>query len=372
VGNPLFLPHPLTLVDMPKRRVATAAISTPFTYKAYKAVHRRGRAPHCMYWSHHDPDTMFEVGETYHVPGKGPAELCKRGFHACSTILRCFSKQYGYTYPTDAVLEVELSGNFDADEHKACATVMKVLRVVPKQEVAAGVAGDRSLHSDDGQWTWWYRDGVLHRDTPLPAVVGPRLRAFYNHGVPVRKEVCGSEGAVVVTTVFSASGKPLHVLDGATNVSRWLDEEGMLHSPDVDTPAYVCPEYSEWYTHGVVDRGEDKPAVVYVSGDMYWVRGGSFHRDEDKPAVVHADGTREWYYHGVLHPRIILADGSQETFVYGEKAPRFGLAEAEDAEDGSEADMVGVHNTETETEVEDCGHPPVRRSLRVRVPTHFT
>jgi hypothetical protein len=282
-------------------------------YKGYKAVHRRGKASNYVYYSHHDPATSYEVNRVYKV--KGEAKLCENGFHACEMMLLCFARNNGYTYLKDCVLEVELYGQFDTDGEKTCATEMKVLRVVARREVVAAVGGERTWVSNKNV-QYWCTDGRLHREAPLPAVVGPNIRMWYTDGILVAKEKGAGD-----RWEYDASGYLRHARCGG--VEEWFDEEGLLHSFQ-DRPAFICPEYCEWYTHGVLDRGGDQPAVVYFStGDKYWVVRGVFHREDGKPAVEHGDGTREYYYFGVLHntdmPAYTTPTGDEEWYNFGSR-----------------------------------------------------
>jgi len=60
----------------------------------------------------------------------------------------------------------------------------------------------------------------------------------------------------------------------------------------------------------------DKPAIVYNNGNLYYCNNGKIHRNYDKPAVIDADGTKCWYKEGKLHrlrgPAIEWSDGEKE------------------------------------------------------------
>ncbi len=103
----------------------------------------------------------------------------------------------------------------------------------------------------------WFKDGVLHRDDDLPAVIH-------------------SDGT-----------------------QEWR-QHGKLHR-DGDKPAYVRADGTrEWWQHGKFHREADSPAVIYSNGTREWYKNGNKHRDNALPAVFYADGSREWWIDGVF------------------------------------------------------------------------
>ena len=118
-------------------------------------------------------------------------------------------------------------------------------------------------HGDVPIETWpglqrWYRDGELHRDGDLPAMIKP---------------------------------------DGT---QRWY-KYGKWHR-DNDLPAEIWADGTQkWYKYGECHRVGDLPAVIQANGTQYWYRDGKQHRDGDLPAVIYADGTQFWYLHGKPH-----------------------------------------------------------------------
>ncbi len=125
----------------------------------------------------------------------------------------------------------------------------------------------------------YYKDGKLHRDGDLPAIIYP---------------------------------------DGR---KKWC-KDGVLHR-DGDLPAIVYPDSSRlWYRRGELHRDGDLPAIFYRNGYKSWYKKGKLHRDGDLPAIIYPDGEREWCKNGVLHrdgdkPAIVKPDGYQAWYVEG-------------------------------------------------------
>lgn len=131
----------------------------------------------------------------------------------------------------------------------------------------------------DGMMIWRDRDGLIHREGDLPAVI--------------------------------------HA-DGGQEYFR----HGLRHRDD-DLPAVVQADgYSRWYRNGIVHREGDLPAIVHSDGSRWWMQQGRYHRDGDLPAIIRADGTQEWRWRGRAHrdgglPAVIRADGTCEYWNHG-------------------------------------------------------
>ena len=97
---------------------------------------------------------------------------------------------------------------------------------------------------EDGN-EFWYRNGVRHRDSDLPATV------------------CA---------------------DGA----QYWYQNGLCHR-DNDLPAIICSDGTmEWYRNGLHHRDSDKPAMILRS-TQYWYQNGRLHRDGGKPVAAWDD-----------------------------------------------------------------------------------
>ena len=122
----------------------------------------------------------------------------------------------------------------------------------------------------------WFKDGMLHRDDDLPAVIDAYgYQAWYKHGKRHR---------------------------------------------DGDLPAVLCADGSmQWWKEGTIHRDGDLPACIYADGCQKWCVEGSIHREGDLPAVVYADGGRQWFKNNKRHrdgdlPAVVYADTNRDWF----------------------------------------------------------
>ena len=82
-------------------------------------------------------------------------------------------------------------------------------------------------------------------------------------------------------------------------------------------PAYISAEGDKyWFTKGLLDRGNDLPAVELKSGEKRWYRKGLLHRDNDLHAVELMSGEKHWYCGGLRNringPAVIGFDGKND------------------------------------------------------------
>lgn len=142
---------------------------------------------------------------------------------------------------------------------------------------------EEEVHEDDDGSITWRKNGLLHRENDLPAVIRP---------------------------------------DG----TRMWYRRGMRHRTHNDLPAVILPDGSQlwfredksycqhWCKNGKRHRDDDRPAVVWENMAHEWYQNGERHRDGDRPAVIRVDGTQEWWKHGKLHrennnlPAVVYAD----------------------------------------------------------------
>ncbi len=121
--------------------------------------------------------STYEVGVWYRRPDaerklRPAVKVYRSGFHACSVPLQCFFLgHYGYSMKTDVLLEVELAGDRDVapDGELECADMFRIVRAVPRAEQEALVRVPCVVRLFSGA-TFWFVDGVLHRDHDLPAI----------------------------------------------------------------------------------------------------------------------------------------------------------------------------------------------------------
>jgi len=98
-------------------------------------------------------DFQYKEGETYEI--EGPSVLCERGFHFCKALV--LTLEY---YPVNNCItenryaEIEVLGDLnweDVIKHKGCTNRIKIVRVIPDEEVKALVDGDsNSGYSNSG------------------------------------------------------------------------------------------------------------------------------------------------------------------------------------------------------------------------------
>lgn len=100
---------------------------------------------------------------------------------------------------------------------------------------------------EDKQRVCWYKDGKLHREDDLPAII-----------VDIPDEI---------RKKYQKENKKLH-LNGC-----------------------------HWWINNQHHR-DDGPASEYANGDKHWYKENMKHR-EDGPAVERIDGTEEWWVFGV-------------------------------------------------------------------------
>jgi len=84
---------------------------------------------------------------------------------------------------------------------------------------------------DEKGYQWWYKNGKLHRDNDLPAVIQ------------------------------------------TNGIQRWY-KNGQSHR-DNDLPAIISPNgYQGWYKHDELHRDNDLPAVIETNGTQEWYKNG--------------------------------------------------------------------------------------------------
>jgi antitoxin component YwqK of YwqJK toxin-antitoxin module len=114
---------------------------------------------------------------------------------------------------------------------------------------------------DDHGNEYWYKNGKLHRDNDLPALI-------YKDGDKL-----------------------------------WYKND-KLHR-DNDLPSIILINGDKfWYKNGNSQRDGDLPAIILSDGSEYWCKNDKLHRDNDLPAMILADGTQYWYYNGVKYTPI--------------------------------------------------------------------
>lgn len=140
----------------------------------------------------------------------------------------------------------------------------------------------------------WLRNGSLHRDDDLPAVVcaNGNCQWWVNGELHRDGDLCA------ILNVYTTLVPPFGTIAGCR---EWY-QHGKLHR-DGDQPA---AEYSngrrEWYVNGDCHRDGDRPAIECADGMQKWYQRGLLHRDGDRPAIENEHtGLRKWFQHDLLH-----------------------------------------------------------------------
>jgi transposase InsO family protein len=138
-----------------------------------------------------------------------------------------------------------------------------------------------------------YANGLLHsfNDEPITATSN-NLEIMHNYIlVDIGDRIWFSHGMISRT-----GDLPAVILDD--HISYYVNDK--LHR-DNDLPAIITSIYSVWYQHGKRHR-DNNPAYISIHGLSIWYQHGVKHRDNDLPAYVdEAINRSEWYQYGELH-----------------------------------------------------------------------
>jgi hypothetical protein len=168
-------------------------------------------------------------------------------------------------------------GPRDACEHHHVLTTWKNGRLHSDQDhPAVQVVGYGVLEE-------WRRDGLLHRDNGLPAVIIRRHALDLGKFVYFNPSTLGvpPEAVQVLFQCEWAHNSPHLDL-------KLLYRSGELHR-DLDLPAVEDNDFGwrMWFRHGKLHRDDDQPAFRTIAGDScLWAVDGKVHRDGDMPALV--------------------------------------------------------------------------------------
>jgi len=154
------------------------------------------------------PRHMFAPGQTCTIR-EGTTAMDGNGFHACAIARHCFVRAFWCEHGCDDehdLAEIRLEGRIlgFGNDVRTIGPVMTIIRILTSEEKHACGTGvvfrpngvqewykDGKLHRDDdlpavirtNGKREWYRLGKLHRDNNLPAVVyADESRAWFVHG----------------------------------------------------------------------------------------------------------------------------------------------------------------------------------------------
>ena len=159
-----------------------------------------------------------------------------------------------------------------------------------------------------------YANGLLHSFNDEPIIITVNNIKIIRHvlDVYIGDSVWFSHGMIHRTSDLPAV--LLH-----DHASYYINDK--LHR-DNDLPAIITSRYSIWYCNGVKHRDNDLPALVNRTlnySEWYW--HGEMHRDNDRPAYVDIHGTSIWYCNGDKHrdnlPAVIINNGYSAYYKHG-------------------------------------------------------
>lgn len=94
----------------------------------------------------------------------------------------------------------------------------------------------------------------------------------------------------------------------------YYNSSGQLHRKD-GCAAEWTDGTKYWYTHGIVHRSGDEPAVIDADGNKFYFNFGKLSRKNDKPAIEYASGEKWWIVDGVVtrdnNPAVVYANGDK-------------------------------------------------------------
>lgn len=138
-----------------------------------------------------------------------------------------------------------------------------------------------------------YANGLLHsfNDEPIIATSN-NLKIMQNYIlVDIGDRIWFSHGMIHRT-----GDLPAVILDDF--ISYYVNDK--LHR-DNDLPALITSIHSIWYQHGKRHR-DNNFAYISIHGLKIWYQHGLKHRDNDLPALIdEAINSSEWYQYGELH-----------------------------------------------------------------------
>jgi hypothetical protein len=154
---------------------------------------------------------------------------------------------------------------------------------------------------DDGKQEW-YRNGLIHRDNDLPAIIlsnGDQIwckndKVHRDGDLPAIEYANGTKKWYQNGKLFRNNNLPTET---RSNGDQMWHKNGLLHR-DGDLPAYITSYCKEWYQNGFLHRDGDLPAIECTDRLQKWYQNGLLHREEG-PAVINADYTQEWWLNNV-------------------------------------------------------------------------
>jgi hypothetical protein len=99
---------------------------------------------------------------------------------------------------------------------------------------------------------------------------------------------------------------------------------GILKYRELFTKIEICNGHKYIRIFGKLNSIEDKPAVIWASGNKRWYINDNRHRENDQPAVIYTNGNKHWFINDKHHrendlPAIIEANGSKYWYINGNR-----------------------------------------------------
>lgn len=155
---------------------------------------------------------------------------------------------------------------------------------------------------------YYYMNGLLHR-TDGPAIVYQDTEYWFQNG-QIHRDYTNIEedGNPTVkkedgTLIWYQHDKVHRIGEPAIfrpNGSKEYYQNGLLHSPDNDTPAIIHNGKEEFYQNGKLHRDNDLPAQISKYEEI-WYQHGQIHRDNAPARIGNDNGQEEWYQDGWTH-----------------------------------------------------------------------
>jgi hypothetical protein len=156
--------------------------------------------------------------------------------------------------------------------------------------------------------TQYFKNGKLHRDDDLPAVINVLIDRYE----------------------WYQNGKRHRNNDQPAIIDNYCTEWYHERHRDNDKPAVICNNCKKWYWCGKLHRDNDQPAIFNPRQHKEWYIHGKRHCEGDRPAVIVKNQFMKWYLNDELHryamtkPSIIFFfNRDPEWYTHGKKRTKY-------------------------------------------------
>ncbi len=156
----------------------------------------------------------------------------------------------------------------------------------------------------------WYKNGKLHRDNDLPAVnFADGYKEWYKNGF-IHRETLDENGVLNPAIININDEKFYYLNDEEIDIEQWKKENIKAEKIVTDDECEISSNGTKrWYKDGKLHRDNDLPAIVYHTGSKLWYKNGFRHRENDSPVVEYNDGYKAWYKNGFIHRETLDENG---------------------------------------------------------------